>query len=602
MSDDEDAGGAEFAVETFRPGSAAINGIAVSDGWKCLRCELAGTHKCTQSSEALRSHFKRVHANDGDKADSSPVRVQALYGRSSAQHQLRYVEVSNNWEPQATPEVGEYDRFGIPADVHYVQSSHSGAPDKRDANLFGQHFLGYKLLERLSLEELAHYLHNPQGEAFKLLKWITRQILDDSRAHTTAGFQMMLAKLMSDNDRRDFFHEVQEVQTVEKYSGIWCKVLWVAALAVSEPCTLTRNLTLTADQVKSAEQLVGALNDAVSCGELQGEDAALQKALDLSTHILRHRYAVTNRVDDTGSSTASSYLVPRAINLLSLRLNGAFVSYQQITHITAAIRYVLRSIMLYNVMAKDGQEEDEMAVDREIWQYLSRDQSSAFAYCVQVHAACSSYGSQGQLPTITWATGDFTALRLTSGVLLSLDALKLFLSELYDSAEALLPEVCLDVHVPIYYARNLRDNYSNTEPGYSFLSDKSNKLSPDYLWMAMHRDRALRGKYVVNDRIIVGAAQAYLKSATALLETLFLLMHLTYGSPARMTEIDSWKHVNSLHGVRNVYCHPRGLVFLGLYNKTTSMTGMKRLIVHLVPARLEKLFLAYLIFVRPLER
>ncbi|KAK9365282.1 hypothetical protein V1509DRAFT_406487 [Lipomyces kononenkoae] len=185
--------------------------------------------------------------------------------------------------------------------------------------------------------------------------------------------------------------------------------------------------------------------------------------------------------------------------------------------VTAAIRYVLRSIILYNVMTKNGQEEDD------------------------------SYGSQGQLPTITWATNDFTALRLISGVLLSLDALKLFLSELYDSAEALLPEVCLDVHIPMYYARTLHDNYSNTEPGYSFLSDKRNKLLPDYLWTAMHRDRALRGKYVVNDRIIVGAAQTYLKSATALLETLFLLIHLTYGSPARMTEIDSWKHVSSLH-------------------------------------------------------
>ncbi|KAK9375197.1 uncharacterized protein V1513DRAFT_443072 [Lipomyces chichibuensis] len=53
------------------------------------------------------------------------------------------------------------------------------------------------------------------------------------------------------------------------------------------------------------------------------------------------------------------------------------------------------------------------------------------------------------------------------------------------------------------------------------------------------------------------------------LRTLFLLMHLTYGSPARMTEIESWKHVNSVHEVRNLYCHQRGQVFLGLYNKTT---------------------------------
>ncbi|KAK9349549.1 hypothetical protein V1523DRAFT_327671, partial [Lipomyces doorenjongii] len=97
-------------------------------------------------------------------------------------------------------------------------------------------------------------------------------------------------------------------------------------------------------------------------------------------------------------------------------------------------------------------------------------------------------------------------------------------------------------------------------------------------------------------------AQDYLKSSTKLLESLFLLMHLTYGSPARITEINTWKHVNSVNGSRNLYCHARGLIFLGLYNKTTSLTGLERIIVHLIPARLEVLFLQYLIYIRPLER
>ncbi|KAJ8103445.1 hypothetical protein POJ06DRAFT_1113 [Lipomyces tetrasporus] len=69
-----------------------------------------------------------------------------------------------------------------------------------------------------------------------------------------------------------------------------------------------------------------------------------------------------------------------------------------------------------------------------------------------------------------------------------------------------------------------------------------------------------------------------------------------------MTEVNSWKHVNSVNGMRNIYCHPRWLVILGLYNKTTSLIGKERFIVHLIPARLEKLFLTYLIYVRPLER
>ncbi|KAK9233701.1 hypothetical protein V1525DRAFT_321754, partial [Lipomyces kononenkoae] len=97
-------------------------------------------------------------------------------------------------------------------------------------------------------------------------------------------------------------------------------------------------------------------------------------------------------------------------------------------------------------------------------------------------------------------------------------------------------------------------------------------------------------------------AREYLRRATHLLETLFVLMHLLYGSPARMTEVNTWMHVNSVHGPRNIYCHTRGLIFLGLYNKITSLTGTERFIVHLIPPRLEKLFLKYLIYIRPFEK
>ncbi|KAK9427616.1 hypothetical protein V1505DRAFT_28307 [Lipomyces doorenjongii] len=105
---------------------------------------------------------------------------------------------------------------------------------------------------------------------------------------------------------------------------------------------------------------------------------ALKKGVELSSHTLRHEYGITNKVDpDTEASRASSYIVPRAINLLAFRPNGTFLNYPQITHIAAAIRYVLRSIMLYNLMAEDD-NDDEAAVDSDIAQFLSRSRSSAF--------------------------------------------------------------------------------------------------------------------------------------------------------------------------------------------------------------------------------
>ncbi|KAK9481537.1 hypothetical protein V1527DRAFT_376673, partial [Lipomyces starkeyi] len=53
---------------------------------------------------------------------------------------------------------------------------------------------------------------------------------------------------------------------------------------------------------------------------------------------------------------------------------------------------------------------------------------------------------------------------------------------------------------------------------------------------------------------------------------------------------------------RSVYCHPRGLLFLGTYNMTTSMTGHERMIFHFVPREVEVIFIHYLAYVRPLAR
>ncbi|KAK9247035.1 P-loop containing nucleoside triphosphate hydrolase protein [Lipomyces tetrasporus] len=113
---------------------------------------------------------------------------------------------------------------------------------------------------------------------------------------------------------------------------------------------------------------------------------------------------------------------------------------------------------------------------------------------------------------------------------------------------------------------------------------------------------SLRSRFTRGTEVLKEQAGSYLRKVTEFLDVLFILMHVTYGSPARMTEINTWKVVNSVHNHRNIYCHARGLILLGLYNKTTSLTGMERFIIHLLPARLEKLFLSYLIYIRPFEK
>ncbi|KAK9318967.1 hypothetical protein V1517DRAFT_355445 [Lipomyces orientalis] len=138
-----------FASGTYRPGAAAVDGVSVIDGYKCVQCESALQHRCVQSKEALRTHYKRKHAN------------QAIVGQSTVAIRRGYRE----HDDFDAPEPNDITNFGIPANVHSVPGAHVAVAENRDMNQFGKAFFAYKLLEWLDLAELETLLHNPCDKA-----------------------------------------------------------------------------------------------------------------------------------------------------------------------------------------------------------------------------------------------------------------------------------------------------------------------------------------------------------------------------------------------------------------------------------------------------
>ncbi|KAK9368153.1 hypothetical protein V1509DRAFT_640043 [Lipomyces kononenkoae] len=99
------------------------------------------------AQEAMRTHYKRNHANQS--VELQPVRVQAFYGRSAANPQLRYVEVAEDNTTATTSEIDTEDitKFGIPANSSFA----------------------YKLREWLDLAELEMF-QTPDNRSFKISK------------------------------------------------------------------------------------------------------------------------------------------------------------------------------------------------------------------------------------------------------------------------------------------------------------------------------------------------------------------------------------------------------------------------------------------------
>ncbi|KAK9357357.1 hypothetical protein V1504DRAFT_436808 [Lipomyces starkeyi] len=183
-SDDEQEGTSQFNPGAFRPGSAPLEGIPVHDGFKCQLCEQMLSHVRVTTKEGLRT-LQEDHR--GQTVDYHPVHVQAFYGRSKHQSQLRYVEVGPSQTRDCTP----LSMFGIPDDVHSVPGHNSTITERKDLNQFGIKFQGYTLLDIVNLSDLGNILHKPEDQSFEVLKGLCLRMLEESRENTKAGFQRL---------------------------------------------------------------------------------------------------------------------------------------------------------------------------------------------------------------------------------------------------------------------------------------------------------------------------------------------------------------------------------------------------------------------------
>ncbi|KAK9244362.1 hypothetical protein V1506DRAFT_507614 [Lipomyces tetrasporus] len=150
-----------------------------------------------------------------EDADHTPVPVQPFYARTGLRPQLACVEVTEAGEGQPRVQAGS-TLLGIPADLDDV-GGHDLAVEARDRNQFDDKFGAYHLIDLIDFEELSPWFPRPNVTGFDLLKKLTIAYIQDCWAYFKAGFQPLQAKIMKFDDDKQFFHAVQQHQTVAKY-------------------------------------------------------------------------------------------------------------------------------------------------------------------------------------------------------------------------------------------------------------------------------------------------------------------------------------------------------------------------------------------------
>ncbi|KAK9357798.1 hypothetical protein V1504DRAFT_436397 [Lipomyces starkeyi] len=495
--DDSEALPHDFSTSGFLPGSTPVKHLRIYQGFKCMIC----LDTCTLKQSSMRSHIFRHHRGSEGK-HYAPTSVQAFYDRSAGQQQLCYIEVS----------IAEEDKYFA-----------SSTTEKERQEPVWRQIGAYHLIENvIDFEELKPWFLKPTMKDFQELKRLTVVYLQDCWTHVRAGFQPILAKIMQFDENRYVLFVNACFMTKRIMRQFLHAVLWLACIALKDyPPSIATGIVLTPEQIQQATRLLHLIEDLATDISEEQSKLVMDVIVRLSIAILQQESEVANiMADDISVGLASQLLIPWAINLLSLRPNGTFVQYGQITHNVAAITYCIRSTFMYSVATRPRMQHHVRgmeAVYKEIQRYLNPAGSTPYSYCVHVHGACRTYGSKHSMPTITWANSACTALRLESGELFTVTNLKEFIQELLTQCKTLMTDLSFGVALPRHYAKDLIDHCAENKPGYNFITEKRNALDTQFLLRTVLETPQLRAEYIVGGSSVVKEkAKLYAKDAATL--------------------------------------------------------------------------------------
>ena len=110
--------------------------------------------------------------------------------------------------------------------------------------------------------------------------------------------------------------------------------------------------------------------------------------------------------------------------------------------------------------------------------------------------------------------------------------------------------------------------------------------------------KTVNGPYQWNE----GQKKAYLTRERQFLRKAMVVIHVTYGQPARGPEVGSGKVSNSIYSARNWYVINGRMCFLSMYDKARKRRGNTDYIIRVLPDKVSQIVAQYIVYVRPFAR
>ncbi len=152
--------------------------------------------------------------------------------------------------------------------------------------------------------------------------------------------------------------------------------------------------------------------------------------------------------------------------------------------------------------------------------------------------------------------------------------------------------------------QNYFDLMESTTMDYSFVSDPKNQelcVHKNSLAKFIVANAHLKNEFFLDDGNTINKQRVatFFKDISEFIRLLLILVHVTYGQPARATELHTLLLKNSPAGPRSLYWRYGTLVIHLKYNKTRSSTGQDAFVPRFLPPEVASLLLWYLVYVKP---
>lgn len=298
-----------------------------------------------------------------------------------------------------------------------------------------------------------------------------------------------------------------------------------------------------------------------------------------------------------------------ALALMTLNQDGTFKEPKDVTTIIAKLEYCMRLAFLKEIracMEADTNMSEAAACDAlEPWFTEKHYSTFSRLRSLQHKASAIAYETMG-LPRIWWMdTKKWTILKYKGNTISFSDVCDMFQDMQKDLIFTWQHKVLRDLALRVDY-QELVDDPSNTNIGYSFISDHKNTCFKDRSQMVkavIAGEGAFSNFLLQQDGDLIwnrAALLGWLQDYAALHKLLLVCAEMLSGAPARGTELTAMVYRNTqTRSTRNLMVFGQHLTLLCQYSKTTSLMGHDKLIPHSLDAVTSDILIQDLALTRP---